>query len=548
MKAKKWLTLGMTILASAGILAGCGKSSSSKAPAADDTVKIMTKDVIATMDSSLNTDVIGAQAGSDTMEGLYRYEGKELKPGIATKVVKPTNNGLTYTFPLRNAKWSNGDPVTANDFVFAWRRTVDPSTKSQYAYIYEGIANAKAITAGKKPASTLGVEAVNAHTLRVTLEKPISYFNELMAAYFYFPQNPRTVKKWGKKYGTNSKTLVFDGPYKLVNWDGPDNTWNEVKNDSYWNAKAVKVKKLQYQVVKDPTTALNLYQSNKLDDITLTGDNAKQMRGSKGYNAQLKNSTSYIEMNQRHKTIFRNKKIRQAISLSIDRQQLTKKVLGDGSRPSDTFIPKGMSFDPTDKTKDFTQETDASASKYARYDPKEAKKLWKEGLAETGNTGKKFNFVLLGDDTDIAKKQAEFLQNALEKLPGMKITLSNVPFKTRLSRSNDGDFDMVMTGWNADFPDPINFLTLQVSKAAYNRGKWSNSTFDNFVNKSLTDDANSPKKRWQDMKDAQDVLNEEQGIVPLYQQGDAHMTKSSIKNYAVTPNGSYNTVLLRLQK
>lgn len=154
----------------------------------------------------------------------------------------------------------------------------------------------------------------------------------------------------------------------------------------------------------------------------------------------------------------------------------------------------------------------------------------------------------MGDDTDIAKKQAEFLQNALEKLPGMKITLSNVPFKTRLSRSNDGDFDMVMTGWNADFPDPINFLTLQVSKAAYNRGKWSNSTFDNFVNKSLTDDANSPKKRWQDMKDAQDVLNEEQGIVPLYQQGDAHMTKSSIKNYAVTPNGSYNTVLLRLQK
>ncbi|MDF7638506.1 peptide ABC transporter substrate-binding protein [Lactobacillus sp. ESL0791] len=544
MKVKQWLILSTTLIISAGILTGCGKSSNSKAP--DDTAKIMVADNIPTMDSSVNTDVLGFQIATDTMEGLYRYEGKTLKPGIAKKVVKPTNNGLTYTFPLRNAKWSNGDPVTADDFVFAWRRTVDPKTKSEYAYIYDGIKNADEINEGKKPASSLGVKAINAHTLQVTLEKPISYFNKLMASEFYFPQKQQVVEKWGKKYGTNSKTLIFNGPYKLVNWNGPDNTWTEVKNESYWNAKAVKVKKLQYQVVKDPTTALNLYQSNKLDDVTITGDNAKQMKGSKGYNAQLRNAIFYIEMNQKRRTIFRNKKIRQAISLSINRAQLTKTVLGDGSRPADSFIPKGMAYDPTDKTKDFVAETDASASKYARYDPKEAKKLWKEGLAETGNTGKKFNFVLLGGDTDIMKKEAEFLQNELEKLPGMNITLSNVPRKTQYSRARETDFDLYMSFWSADFPDPINFLTLLTSNVSYNDGKWSNPAFDKLVNKSLTEDANNLPGRWQDMKAAQTILNEEQGVVPLYQFGDAHMTKPRLKNYVLTPNGTYNMVALRL--
>ncbi|UQS84110.1 peptide ABC transporter substrate-binding protein [Bombilactobacillus thymidiniphilus] len=544
MKFNKLLAVGATILFSAGALAGCGGSSSAKAPA--DTVRVMSKDVIATMDTSTNTDTIGSQAASNTMEGLYRYEGKDIKPGIATKVVKPSADGLTYTFPLRKTSWSNGDPVTANDFVYAWRRTVDPKTKSQYAYIYEGIANAKEISEGKKPVDSLGVKAIDKHTLQVTLDQPIPYFNELLTSSFYFPQNQKTVDKWGKKYGTNSKTLVFNGPYKLINWNGPDNTWTEVKNDKYWNAKNVKVKKLQYQVVKDPSTALNLYQSNKLDDIVISGDTAKQMRGSKGFNSRQMNSTFYIEMNQKKQPVFKNEKIRQAIALSIDRPQLTKQILGDGSTPANSVTPKDMSFDPSNKSKDFVDETSASGNKYTKYDPKKAKKLWKQGLAETGNNGKKFNFVLLSDDTDAAKKQSEFLQNQLEKLPGMKVTLSNVPFKTRLSRSTSGDFDMVVTAWNADFPDPINFLTLLTSNASYNRGGWSNSQFDSLVDKSMGADANNPQARWQDMKDAQNILNDQQGVVPLYQLGEAHMTQTRVKNLEISPNGSYNMVSLRI--
>lgn len=547
MKFNKFLVAGATVLLSASALVGC-ESSSSKAQAPKSTVRISASDVIATMDSSMNTDVIGSQNLTNTMEGLYRYKGKDIEPAIATKVVKPTNNGLTYTFPLRtNAKWSNGDPVTADDFVYAWRRTVNPKTKSQYAYIYEGIANAKDITAGKKTVDSLGVKALDKHTFQVTLEKPIPYFDQLMTSSTFYPQNPRNVDKWGKKYGTNSKTLVFNGPYKLAKWNGPDNSWTEVKNNSYWNAKDVKVKTIQYQVVKDASTALNLYQSNKLDRVNLTGDTSKQMKGSKGYSIQKQNSTFYIEMNEKKNELFKNQKIRQALSLAINREQLTKKVLGNGTTPAHSFTPSNMSFDPQNKSKDFTSETAKTGKANTTYDLAKAKKLWKEGLAETGNTGKKFNLTLLGDDTDIAKQQNEFLQNQLEKLPGLKITLNNVPFKSRLSRSTSGDFDMVVTGWNADFPDPINFLTLFTTGASNNKGNWSNAEYDSLVNKSMNEDANNPAARWKDMVDAQNIANEQQGVIPLYQNGAAFMTHSRVKDLDYGPSGSYNMVSLRVK-
>lgn len=546
MKLKHIVAASVLTLAAAGGLAGCG---SHKAAAPPNTYRIMATDIIATADPSMNTDVIGAQALTDTMDGLYRYEGNTLKPAMTTKIVKPSADGLTYVFPLRkNAKWSNGDPVTAQDFVFAWRRTVDPKTKSQYAYIYEGINNAKDITAGKKDVTALGVKALDKHTLQVTLEKPIPYFDKLMTQPMFFPQNQKVVEKWGKKFGTHSKTLVSNGPYKLVNWNSPDNTWNEVKNSKYWNAKQVKVEKLHYQVVKDPSTALNLYQSKKLDRLKLTGDTSKQMKGSKDYEIQKQNSTFYLLPNIQKQELFKNQKIRQALSLAINRDQLTKKVIGNGTIAASSFTPNDMSFDPDNKSKDFVAETSATGKKYTRYDLPAAKKLWREGLAETGNTGKNFTFTLLGDDTDNAKQITEYVQNQLGKLPGLKITLNNVPFKNRLARSDSGDFDLVLGAWNADFADPINFLTLFTSDASYNYGKWSNPQYDAAVAKSLNEDVNNPSARWQDLKDAQNIANEQQGVIPLYQNGEAWLTNSRVKNLDYGPAGNYNNVSLRLKE
>lgn len=539
MKFKKYLLALLPIFLFALVLSGCGSSTEK-----DDknTLSISSSDVIATMDSSMNTDVIGAQNITNTMEGLYRFDGKTLKPAIAKKVVKPTNGGKTYTFELKHTKWSNGKPVTANDFVYAWRRTVDPKTASQYAYIYEGILNADKISTGKKPVDSLGIKALGKYKLQVTLEDPIPYFDTLMASSTFYPQYKPAVEKAGKQYGLKSKGMVFNGPFKLVNWTVSNNSWTEVKNDKYWNAKAVKLHKVEYYVVKDANTGLNLYDANRINRLEkISGDTARQVANYKTFSIDKQAATFYIELNQKKYKFFQNKKIRQAISMSINRDQLANNVLGKTGSVDDTIVPASMSYNPKTKV-DFTKEKALdSANKYSEYNPTEATKLWKEGLAETGQ--KNLNFTLLGDDTDGSKKQNEYLQGEMEKnLPGIKVTLSNVPFKSRLDKSSSGQFDMVVTAWNADYPDPYTFLGLFTTGNPQNNGKWSNKEFDNLIEKSSTTDANDENARWQDMLQATKILTEEQGAIPLYQSSQANLTRTNVKNYTITPNGSYNLV------
>ncbi|GAB5057395.1 peptide ABC transporter substrate-binding protein [Companilactobacillus alimentarius] len=539
MKSKKYLLALLPIFLIALVLSGCGSATEKDSK---DTLAINSGDVIATMDSSMNTDVIGAQHLTNTMEGLYRYDGKDLKPAIAKKVVKPTNNGKTYTFDLRHTEWSNGKPVTANDFVYAWRRTVDPKTASQYAYIYTGIKNADKINAGKKPVNTLGIKALGKYKLQVTLENAIPYFNTLMASSTFYPQYKPSVEKAGKQYGLNSKGMVFNGPFKLTNWNVSKNSWTEVKNNNYWNAKAVKLKKLKYYVVKDANTGLNLYDANRINRYEkLGGDTARQVSTYKTFSMDKQTGNFYLELNQKKYKFFRNEKIRRAISMSINREQLTNNVLGKTGGIEHTIVPVGMSYNPSTKV-DFTKEKMLKSSdKYTEYNPKEAKKLWKEGIKETGQ--KNLSFTLLGDDTDNSKKQNEYLQGQMEKnLPGIKITLSNVPFKSRLDKSSSGNFDIVVTGWNADFPDPVTFLDIFTTGNVQNNGKYSNAQYDALINKSKTTDATNEDARWQDLLQATKILTDDQGAIPLYQSYQANLTRSNVKGYRITPNGSYNLV------
>ncbi|PMD73143.1 peptide ABC transporter substrate-binding protein [Companilactobacillus nuruki] len=536
---KKYLLALLPIFLFALVLSGCGSSTEKDS---NDTISISASDVIATMDSSMNTDVIGAQNITNTMEGLYRYDGKTLKPAIAKEIVKPTNNGKTYTFHLRHTKWSNGKPVTANDFVYAWRRTVDPKTASQYAYIYTGVKNADKINAGKKPVDTLGIKALDKYTLEVTLDNAIPYFNTLMASSTFYPQYKPAVEKAGKQYGLKSDGMVFNGPFKLVNWSVSNNSWTEVKNNSYWNAKAVKLKKVKYYVVKDANTGLNLYDTNRINRLEkLGGDTARQVSNYKTFSLDKMTSNFYLEFNQKKYKFFQNAKIRQAISMAIDRKQLTDNVLGKTGGVEHTLVPVGMSYNPTTKT-DFTKEKILQDSnKYTEYNPTEAKKLWKEGIAETGQ--KDLSFTLLGDDTDNAKKQNEFIQGQLEKnLPGLKITLQNVPFKSRLDKSTSGQFDIVVTGWNADYPDPVTFLDIFTTGNSQNNGKYSNKDYDALIEKSKTTDATNEEARWQDLLEATRILTDDQGAVPLYQYYQANLTRSNVHNYVMAPNGSYNLV------
>ncbi|MEN2327555.1 peptide ABC transporter substrate-binding protein [Lacticaseibacillus paracasei] len=535
MKVKR-LVAGAMVFASAALLAACGSKSSSSS---SETFNRMEKNVISTMDNAHITDVISGQAAVDTGDGLYRYKGKKLEPAVATKVVKPTNNGLTYTFNLRKTKWSNGDPVTAKDFVFAWKRAADPKTKSEYAYLFSGFKNADDITAGKKAASTLGVKAEGDYKLVVTMDRPVPYFSTMMVNPVFFPLNQKTVDKYGKKFGTQSKYLVFNGPFKLTNWNGTGNSWDEVKNTFYWNAKQVKLDKIHVQVVKDSNTAANLFATKKLDDAVLTGEIAKQHATDKDYVGDKQGRTTYLDMNEEKVPDFKNLKLRQAVAMAINRDEFANKVIGDGSFGISTITPENSGSNP--KTgEDFSKEAAKESKTVQTYDLKKAKQLWAEGLKEVGKSGE--DVTLTTDDTDVAKKSAEYLQSALEQLPGMKVSISSVPFKTRIQRSLDGSAQFILSGWQGDFPDPISFLDLYTTGNTYNFSHWSNKQYDDLIKASKGTDANSETKRYDDLLKAQELLSKESPVATLYQTVQGHLRNPKLKGATFSPANMYNFV------
>ncbi|KRN67263.1 ABC-type oligopeptide transport system, periplasmic component [Pediococcus cellicola] len=480
---------------------------------------------IPTMDTSKVTDTIGLTQLANTEEGLYRLgKNSSVHNALATST-KVSKDKKTYTFTLRkNAKWSNGDPVTAKDFVYSWQRTVNPKTASEYAYLFSGIKNADKISSGKVNYKQLGVKADGKYKLTVTLDRPVPYFKLLMGFALFFPQNQKAVEKYGSKYGTASNKLVYNGPYKSVGWTGTNLKWKLVKNDKYWNKKNIKMDTINYQVVKDPATALNLYNSKKLDVTTITGSQVAQYKNNKAYKLRKEASTFYLQLNEK-RSYFQNKKVRQAISMAIDRDQLTGKVLADGSQKPLGYVSTGLAENP--KTgQDFAKEAQVKSA--VTQNLTQAKKLLKEGLKEEGIS--KLEFTLMADDTASGKTTNEFLQSQIEKLgSNVKVNVQNIPFKTRLANSTKGNFDAVITGWGADFSDPISFLQLFVTGNSNNNGKWSNKEYDKLIKASNTTDAKNEEKRWDDLVKAEKILMQEQGIVPLYQQAASQLWNTKLK-------------------
>ena len=523
MRSKKLLASSALILASAAALAACGSNNSKSTTAKKQTLTWMNTAEMATLDASKATDQASAEQINNVEEGLYLLgKNAKVQNALATST-KNSADGKTWTFTLRkNAKWSNGDPVTAQDFVYSWRRTIDPKTASEYAYLFSGIKNADAIVAGKKKPATLGIKADGKYKLTVTLEKRIPYFKLLMAFPLFFPQNQKFIEKMGSKYATASKYMIYNGPYKQVGWTGSNLTWKLVKNDKYWDKKNVKLDTVKFSVQTTPSTDYNLYQSGKLDAAFLDAQATKSLKGKTGYTQRKMSTTQYLSYNLKKHPEFKNKNLRLAISMAVNRKELTA-TLGGAAIPATTFDPEGMT---TVGSKDYTDTVkNAATEKATTYNVTEAKKLYKQALKETGK--KKISFTLLGDDDDTAKKAAEFVQSQLENNLGIDVQVQSIPKKTRINRMMSGNFDVVSTGWNADFADPISFLDLQTTGASYNYGKWSNKTYDKYVAASKT--TASTSDRFDDLAKAEQILLEEQGVTPLYHPVEAWMVKPSVK-------------------
>lgn len=538
MKLHRKLVVGLLIFS--GILfSACDTKDKTAAVDKEDQVfNYIERQEMPTVDLSLATDDVSFIALNNIYEGLYRLDQENMpQPAGAAEKATISQDGLTYKVKLRKeAKWSDGEPVKAKDYVYSWQRTIDPKTTAGYAYMYEPVKNAKKIIDGKMDKSKLGIKATGDYELEITLEEVTPYFDYLLALPAFFPQRQDIVEKYRTQYAKTSEDAVYNGPFVLTDFDGPgtDVSWSYKKNKNYWDKKTVKLQKINVNVVKDASTALNLFQDGQADDTYLSGDLAQQLRSDPNFVIQQAASIFYIELNQKGKdSPYKNVNLRKAISYGIDRKSLVDKVVANGSTVAKGLVTEDLAFDPVNH-RDFIEDVGGD---YTEYNPEKAKEYWAKAKQELNID--KLEMEMLVDDTDNSKKMAEFIQAELaDTLDGVTVKVSPIPFAVRLDRSNKGDFQLSAAGWSADYADPSSFLDLFTSNNPYNRGGFSNQKYDQLMEESETTNANKPEARWQNMVDAEKIFMENMGVIPLYQQGEARMRAEKVKGIVYHSTGA----------
>ncbi|PEB85996.1 peptide ABC transporter substrate-binding protein [Bacillus thuringiensis] len=495
---------------------------------------------IPTMDTSKSTDTLGAQILGNTMEGLYRLD-KDNKPiPAAAESSTKSEDGKKYTFKLRkDAKWSNGDPVTAKDFVFAWQRLLDKNTAAEYAFIAYYIKNAEAINKGEKPVTELGAKALDDYTLEVELEKPVPYFLNLLAFPSYYPLNEKFVKEKGDKYGLEADTTVYNGPFVMASWKH-EQGWQLKKNDKYWDNKTVKLEEINYSVVKEVATKVNLYDTGSIDFTLLSGEFVDKYKSNKDeYGEYSEASTFFLRLNQKRNgqdTPLKSKKLREAIALSVDKKGLANVILNNGSKATDQLVPKGLATGSDGK--DY-QDTFKNGLKY---DPKKGAAAWEAAKKELGKD--QVTIELLSYDDGTAKKIADYVKDQIEKnLKGVTINTKIQPFKQKLKLETAQDYEISYAGWSPDYADPMTFIDMFESKSPYNQMSYSNAKYDDMVSKAGNELMGDAKKRWETLGKAEKLfLEEDAGLVPLYQTGRAYVMKPNVKGivkHNISPEYSF---------
>ncbi|MEM5036278.1 peptide pheromone-binding protein TraC [Enterococcus faecalis] len=539
-KYKKFCYLGIGLLPL--VLASCGTTDSKNTTEKkiEQVATLTAGTPVQSLDPATAVDQTSITLLANVMEGLYRLDEKnQPQPALAVGQPKVSNDGKTYTIVIRDgAKWSDGTPITAEDFVVAWQRVVDPETASPNVELFSTIKNAKEIISGKQPKEKLGVKSNGEQTLIIELEEPTPYFTDLLALTAYFPVQQKAIKENGKNYGTSQKSIETNGAYTLTNLDGvgTSDKWTIAKNEKYWDKKNVSMKKINFQVVKEINTGINLYNDGQLDDTPLAGEYAKQYKKDKEYSTTLMANTMFLEMNQTGENkLLKNKNVRKAISYAIDRESLVEKLLDNGSIPSVGVVPKKMAYNPKTK-KDFANE------KLVEFNKKQASTYWKTAKSKD-KVSEKLELDILVGDGEFEKKAGEFLQGQLEEnLEGLKVNITPVPANVFMERLTKKDFNLSLSGWQADYADPISFLANFETDSPLNHGGYSNKNYDDLLHVISS-------KRWQELKKAEKILIDDMGVVPIFQVGTAKLEKSKIRNVLMHSIGAkYDYKKMRIEK
>ncbi|GAB6463088.1 peptide ABC transporter substrate-binding protein [Bacillus cereus] len=521
MKRKKSHLMVMALVTSLLLTACNNKENKSDKEAKKQVLNVTVSEEIPSLDTAKTMDGTSAHIMQNIFEGLYALDDQDQPIPAVAKSFKRSEDGKKYTFDLRkDAKWSNGDNVTAHDFMFAWKRAIIPETASQYASMLFYVKNAKEINKGTMPLDALGVKVINDYKLEVELEQPIPYFLQLLALPIYLPQHESFLKEQGKNYALEPSNLIYNGPFVLEKWKH-EQEFQLKKNATYWNQKKVKLDEINFQIVKDTMTAVNLYEAGNLDRVPINSQFVDKYKGSKELHMSSDPGIAMLRFNEQNNALA-NKKVRQSISFALNKEDFVAHFINNGAKSASGLVPVGHVDEETGK--DFRKENGDLSS----YDLQNAKKIWEEAKKELGV--EQVNLEFLTFEQDNAKRMAEYIKGDLEKnLQGLTIQIKQQPFKQKLQLEQTGNYDITMANWGPDYKDPISYLELFTTGNPNNKMNYSNSHYDELIKKAKTDFVLEPEKRWGVLLEAEQVLLEDAAVAPLYHIGSAYVQKDYVK-------------------
>ncbi|MYE85736.1 MAG: peptide ABC transporter substrate-binding protein [Gammaproteobacteria bacterium] len=511
------LMWGLNLLASLTATAGGAPPA---VDAANNAITVMLTEEPPQLDSTRSTDQVSGIVLGHVMEGLLRYDDRgELAPGMA-EAWRIDEGGAT--FHLRaDARWSDGQPVTAHDFVFAWRLGLDPENASEYAFILYPIKNAEAINQGELRVTELGARALDARTLEVAFERPIAFFDKLTAFSTYFPVREDFYRATKGRFGADADQLLYNGPFALSNWvHGQSLQLN--RNPHYWDQARIRLDRINVgYITSDPNTRLNLFKDEKIVMTGLTAENLTNALEQRWHiHRHMDGSVFYLDFNHREGRLTRNLNLRKAMILAQDPGELVYKVTKTpGYLPGESLFPRfleGVHGKFRDEHPAPTYPMDLQA---ARAHLEAARReLGLEAFPP---------LVLLAGDNPVSNIQTEYFQAVFKKNLGLDIKIDRQIFKQRLAKMTSGDFDLVLAGWGPDYNDPLTYGDLYASWNLNNRGRYSNPEYDRQVR--IAQGAMDAQTRVAAFAEMQRIIHEDVVIIPNYERGVAYVTHPRVK-------------------
>lgn len=539
-RMKKWLSL-FVLAFLALVLSACtaNKNAGEEKPAETTTeeeneeVEVATEKILylnngnepTSFDPSVGFDAVSWNALNNVMEGLVRLSKDHIAEPATAEKVDVSEDGLTYTFTIReDAKWSNGDPVLASDFVYGWLHMLNPETASPAAFLAYFIEGAEAYNNGEGTADAVAIKALEEKVFEVKLNAPTEAFLNIITNPSFFPVNEKVATE-NPTWFTEADTFVGNGPFKLASWEH-DVSFSFAKNENYWDAGSVKLDKVEWAMVDDSNTEYQMYETGELDVSGVPSELADQLMS----DPELKNEDQaglYFYRFNVSQEPFTNKKIRQAFGLAVNQQEIVEFVTKNGEKPAEGFVPYGF-IGPDGK------EFRETAGKLTGFDAEKAKTLLAEGMAEEGYTALP-EVVLTYSTSDVHKKIAEALQSKFKEVLGVDVKLQNVEASVFAAEQKEFKYQLSRSSFLFDYADPVNALESFITGSSMNRTTWSNPEYDKLITdiKNETDEM----KRWEMLIQADAMLMEEMPVFPVHYYNQVTLEKSNVSGIVRHPVG-----------